>query len=70
MRGFFSGKVGMFSGKLQLTHPDYELFEETDEEQAKAWAELPIPIYPASGTIPSWKIQKAVALTLESSTVE
>ena len=69
MRGFFSGKVGMFSGKLQLTHPDYELFEETDEEQAKAWAELPIPIYPASGTIPSWKIQKAVALTLESSTV-
>ena len=54
----------MFSGKLQLTHPDYELFEETDEEQAKAWAELPIPIYPASGTIPSWKIQKAVALTL------
>ncbi|MEL0291992.1 MAG: OB-fold nucleic acid binding domain-containing protein, partial [Aquiluna sp.] len=53
-RGFFSGKVGLFSGKLQLTHPDYELFEEIDDQQAKSWAELPIPIYPASGSIPSW----------------
>ena len=66
MRGFFSGKVGMFSGKLQLTHPDYELFEDADVQKAKAWAELPIPIYPASGTIPSWKIQKAVAQVMES----
>jgi ATP-dependent DNA helicase RecG len=69
MRGFFSGKVGIFSGKLQLTHPDYELFEDADEKKAKAWAELPIPIYPASGTIPSWKIQKAVAQVIDSAEI-
>lgn len=68
-RGFFSGKVGLFAGKLQLTHPDYELFEETDDEKAKAWAELPIPIYPASGSIPSWKIQKAVSQILASTEI-
>lgn len=66
VRGFFSGKVGQFSGKLQLTHPDYELFEQADEDRAQAWAELPIPIYRASGTIPSWKIQKTLGLVLES----
>ena len=38
-RGFFSGKVGAFSGKLQLAHPDYELFDEITAEEAKAWAE-------------------------------
>ena len=69
MRGFFSGKVGLFSGKLQLTHPDYELFEEADENHAQAWAELPIPIYPASGTIPSWKIQKAIGQIIESAEI-
>ncbi|MDG2497694.1 MAG: ATP-dependent DNA helicase RecG [Aquiluna sp.] len=59
--GLFSGKIGSFSSTLQLTHPDYELFDaEVIESQAKAWAELPIPIYPATGTLSSWKIQKAI----------
>jgi ATP-dependent DNA helicase RecG len=60
-RGLFSGKVGIFSGKFQLTHPDYELFEELADDDAKAWAELPIPVYPATAALPSWKIQKAIA---------
>jgi len=59
-RGLFSGKVGIFSGKLQLTHPDYELFEDIDEKEAKAWADLPIPVYPATATLPSWRIEKAI----------
>ena len=59
-RGLFSGKVGIFSGKLQLTHPDYELFEDIDEKDALAWAELPIPVYPATATLPSWRIHKAI----------
>ncbi|WP_397545245.1 OB-fold nucleic acid binding domain-containing protein, partial [Salinibacterium sp.] len=29
-------------------------------ERAKAWAELPIPLYPATSTVASWQIQKAV----------
>lgn len=65
-RGLFSGKIGLFSGKLQLAHPDYELFEELDDAAAQAWAELPIPVYPATGALPSWKIQKAVSDVLTS----
>ncbi|SCX09393.1 ATP-dependent DNA helicase RecG [Candidatus Aquiluna sp. UB-MaderosW2red] len=66
VRGMFSGKIGIFSGKLQLAHPDYELFEEEiDPGLALAWAELPIPIYPASGSLSTWKIQKSIAIILE-----
>ena len=66
-RGLFSGKTGIFGGKLQLTHPDYELFE-TDiaEAEAEAWAKLPIPIYPASAALSTWKIQKSVAIILDA----
>jgi ATP-dependent DNA helicase RecG len=65
-RGLFSGRVGAFSGKLQLAHPEYELFEDLEEGKAKAWAELPIPIYRCSGTLTTWKIQKAISITLDS----
>jgi ATP-dependent DNA helicase RecG len=61
-RGLFSGKVGLFSGKLQLAHPDYELFE--DDKDAQAWADLPLPIYPATGSLPSWRIAKAIVAVL------
>ena len=64
-RGLFSGKVTAFMGKLQLAHPDYELFEELDDAQAKAWAQLPIPIYKSSGPLTTWKIQKAISMLLD-----
>jgi ATP-dependent DNA helicase RecG len=70
VRGLFSGKVGAFSGKLQLAHPDYELFEELDSEVAKAWADLPIPIYKSAGTLSTWKIQKAMSIVLDSSDIK
>jgi ATP-dependent DNA helicase RecG len=67
VRGLFSGRIGVFSNKLQLAHPDYELFsQEIDDSEAKAWAELPIPIYPASGTLSTWKIQKSMELALSA----
>jgi ATP-dependent DNA helicase RecG len=67
VRGLFSGRIGIFSNKLQLAHPDYELFsQEIDDSEAKAWADLPIPIYPASGTLSTWKIQKSVELALSA----
>jgi ATP-dependent DNA helicase RecG len=69
VRGIFAGKVGDYRGSLQLAHPDYELFEadETrDAEAARAWAELPIPIYPATSTVASWQLQKAVAVVLDT----
>ena len=68
-RGLFSGQIGNFSGKLQLAHPDYELFEEVDSNQAKAWSELPVPIYRAPRPLSTWKIQKALSIALEGETV-
>ncbi|MBC7590848.1 MAG: ATP-dependent DNA helicase RecG [Salinibacterium sp.] len=69
-RGIFTGKVGDYRGTLQLAHPDYELFEEdvatADPERAKAWAELPIPLYPATSTVASWQIQKAITVVLDT----
>ncbi len=67
-RGIFAGKVTEYRGALQLAHPDYELFEpdaDTDPGRAKAWAELPIPIYPATATVPSWKIAQAIGVVLD-----
>ncbi|MGV8881732.1 MAG: ATP-dependent DNA helicase RecG [Rhodoglobus sp.] len=67
VRGIFAGKVGQYKGSMQLAHPDYELFEtEADAATAKAWAELPIPIYPATSTIASWQIQKAMGVVLDT----
>jgi ATP-dependent DNA helicase RecG len=65
-RGLFSGRVTSFNGKLQLAHPDYELFEAIDSAQAKAWADLPIPIYRSSGPLSTWKIQKSIAIALDA----
>ncbi|GAA3924875.1 ATP-dependent DNA helicase RecG [Microbacterium soli] len=66
-RGIFSGKVGMFKNTIQFAHPDYELFDDLDAAQRKATARqnIPIPIYPATSTIASWRIAKAVAAVLD-----
>ncbi len=67
VRGIFAGKVGAYRGALQLAHPDYELFEDNGEagdQDARKWALTPIAIYPATSTLASWQIGKAVALAL------
>ncbi|QIM16695.1 ATP-dependent DNA helicase RecG [Leucobacter insecticola] len=74
-RGIFAGKVSAYRNQLQLQHPDYELFEnredapggaKLDEAAALAWAETPVPIYPATAQLTSWNIQKAIAVTLDA----
>ena len=66
-RGLFAGKIGSYQGKLQLTHPDYELFpDEISEEEAKRWAELPIPIYPAASAVTTWAISRALGVVLDT----
>ena len=66
VRGIFAGKVGRYREALQLAHPDYELFEDDQQSDsdAAAWALQPIPIYPATSTLASWQIAKAVELVL------
>ncbi|TXN29884.1 ATP-dependent DNA helicase RecG [Lacisediminihabitans profunda] len=79
VRGIFAGKVGDYRGTMQLAHPDYELFEKPDaeggaadgetaaaDELARKWAEQPIPIYPATATVASWQLQKAIGVVLDT----
>jgi len=70
VRGIFAGKVGEYRGIRQLAHPDYELFEAGDERdsgpEAKKWAMQPIPIYPATSTVASWQIAKALGVVLDT----
>jgi ATP-dependent DNA helicase RecG len=63
-RGIFSGKVGEYRGATQLTHPDYQLFEDVEEARmsAEANANLPIPIYPATSSVPSHIVKQAIDL--------
>jgi ATP-dependent DNA helicase RecG len=66
-RGLFAGKTGIYQGKIQLAHPDYELFpEDISGEAAKAWVDLPIPIYPASSSATTWTIARAVGVILDT----
>lgn len=70
VRGIFSGKIGAYRGTRQLTHPDYELFDPDeaaamDADQARRWAETPVPLYPATASFPSWKLQKCVETVLD-----
>lgn len=66
-RGLFAGKIGSYQGRLQLAHPDYELFpEEISDAEAKRWADLPIPIYPAASAVTTWAIQRSLAIVLDT----
>ncbi|MEH3089135.1 MAG: ATP-dependent DNA helicase RecG [Microbacterium arborescens] len=62
-QGIFSGKVGVFKGKQQFAHPDYELFDDEIEARVTAVARSlePIPIYPATSTVTSWQVRKIIA---------
>jgi ATP-dependent DNA helicase RecG len=72
--GLFAGKVGSFQGTRQLTHPDYLLvgdpgddLDETDAaDAAAAFARRLIPVYPATKTLSTWNIAKAVATVLDT----
>lgn len=71
-KGLFTGTVGLYRGARQLTHPDFTLMgEESDLDSDEALLEhatKPIPIYPAAAGIPSWKIQGALRVVLDTLT--
>lgn len=66
--GMFAGKVGSFNNKRQLSHPDYELIPDGDDVDSAVsdFAGKFLPVYPATGKMPSWKIAKSVELVLDS----
>ncbi len=71
-RGMFSGKVSVFNRVRQLAHPDYQLLDAEDGDDAQdaqavdAFAGRLIPLYPAVKQITSWRIAQAVDTALNS----
>jgi ATP-dependent DNA helicase RecG len=67
-QGLFAGKVGLFNGKRQLAHPDYEMIPDgSDVDSAvEDFAGKYLPVYPASAKLPSWKIAQCMELAIDS----
>ncbi|CAB4872160.1 unannotated protein [freshwater metagenome] len=67
-QGLFAGKVGIFNGKRQLSHPDYQLIADgADVDDAtKSFAGKYLPVYPATSKMPSWKISQCVEMAISS----
>ena len=72
-RGLFAGKVSRFRTTWQLAHPEYLLLPDDDvadgaaasDGDAALFARGLIPVYPASASVPSWKVAQSVRLALD-----
>ncbi|MCU1574788.1 MAG: box helicase domain protein [Micrococcaceae bacterium] len=62
----FSGKVTVYNGARSLTNPDFMLLpdDELAGHEAQFQAQRPVPIYPATAKLPSWKIQHIIETVL------
>ena len=67
-QGLFAGKVGVFKGKKQLAHPDYQMIADgADVDDAtKSFAGKYLPVYAATAKMPSWKIAQCVEMAIDS----
>ena len=65
--GLFAGKVGVFKGRRQLAHPDYQLIPDGDDVDAAVaeFAGKYLPVYPATGKLPSWKIMQCMKIVID-----
>ena len=63
-RGLFAGKVSVFNGVRQLTHPEYVLVDA--DASAAEWAAELIPVYPATKDLRSWDIAKSLRVVLDT----
>jgi len=77
--GLFSGKVGEYRGKRQLSNAEYQLMAQdgdelgaldledvVDENAVAEFAGAIIPVYPASASLPTWRIAKCVGMVLDT----
>ena len=66
-QGLFAGKVGVFKGKRQLAHPDYELIPDGSDVDSAVdeFAGKFLAVYPAAAKMPSWKIAQCIDLAID-----
>jgi ATP-dependent DNA helicase RecG len=76
-RGLFAGTVSVRGSKRQLTHPECLVFGgatsedpvndvERDLVAIEQFTDFLIPMYPATSALPSWRIQKAIGVLLDT----
>ena len=69
MLGMFAGKIGEYHGRIQMTNPEFAKLDADGDEAGDTdvdnWAGELIPLYPASGGLPSWKIARCVRMVLD-----
>ena len=65
--GLFAGKISVYRGVRQLSHPDYLLIPDgvESEEAAGEFAGKILPVYPATSKFPSWKIGQCIRTVLD-----
>ncbi|HET8988495.1 MAG TPA: ATP-dependent DNA helicase RecG [Humibacillus sp.] len=68
VRGFFVGTIGAYGRRMQLTHPEYELFDdEAEGEAAVEWYRTHrVPVYSTTGKINSLQLRRLVYTALDS----
>ncbi|MDR7087296.1 ATP-dependent DNA helicase RecG [Aeromicrobium panaciterrae] len=65
--GLAAGEVTEFNRKLQLTHPDWESIEASDDPtEASRLSRGIIPIYKATAKMATWKIERCVGMCLDA----
>lgn len=60
-----SGKVGLRHGRHQLTGVRFQVLDELEPDERQALLARPIPVYPATEALPSWRLAKAVRTLLD-----
>lgn len=60
-----SGKVGRHQGRRQVVSPRFEILDELDDAEREALRARPVPIYPGTEALPSWRVAKAVRTVLD-----
>ena len=60
-----SGRVGLHRGRKQLAGPRFQILDDLDEAEREALLARPLPIYPATEALPSWRLAKAVRTVLD-----
>jgi ATP-dependent DNA helicase RecG len=64
----FAGKVTLFNGKRQLSHPDYQLIPDGQDidDAVSGFSGKFLPVYPSASKAPSWMIARCVSIVLDA----
>ena len=64
-RAYFSGKVDLFNGRVQLANPEYLLVDDDSGVLQEEFAGTLVPIYPAAAKAPSHTVARSVKVALD-----